>query len=229
VTLRVLVVAPHADDETLGMGGTIARYAQQGHEVYVVVMTGPGEGDHPVFPRSTWEVVRAEARRACELLGVKELLFRELPAVQVAEQPLWRLNRETLSVLETVRPDVLFVPFPYDLHRDHRDLFHSFAVAWRPVSGTGEAIREVYAYEVPSETHLNPAYLEPGYLPNTWVDISDHLETKLAALACYESQLRPFPHMRSVEAVGALARFRGAQMGAQAAEGFVLIRRLDRS
>jgi LmbE family N-acetylglucosaminyl deacetylase len=225
--MRVLVVAPHADDETLGVGGTIARYARNGHEVHVAVMTGPGEGRHPVFPRSTWDTVRAEARRACGILGVNELTFRELPAVQVSEEPLWRLNRETLSVVDTVRPDVLFVPFPHDLHRDHRDLFHSFSVAWRPVSEVGQGIREVYAYEVPSQTHLNAPYLEPGFLPNAWIDISEHLGTKLAALACYESQLQPFPHMRSVETVEALARFRGAQAAMEAAEAFVLIRRLE--
>jgi N-acetylglucosamine malate deacetylase 1 len=165
--MRVLVVAPHADDETLGAGGTIARHARAGHEVHVVVMTGPGEGEHPVFPRSTWDVVRAEARRACEILGVADLTFRELPAVQVAEEPLWRLNRETVSVVDAVRPDVLFVPFPHDLHRDHRELFHSYSVAWRPVSLSGQGIREVYAYEVPSQTHQNAPYLEPGFLPNS--------------------------------------------------------------
>jgi LmbE family N-acetylglucosaminyl deacetylase len=133
-----------------------------------------------------------------------------------------------LSVLESVRPDVLYVPFANDLHRDHRDLFQSLAVAWRPVAEVGWAIREVYAYEVPSATHLGAPYLEAGFVPNTWVDITEHLGTKLAALKCYESQLRPFPQLRSLPTVEALARFRGAQMGAEAAEAFVLLRHLDR-
>ena len=225
--MRVLVVAPHADDETLGAGGAIARYASEGHEVVVAVMTGPGEGEHPVLPRSTWEIVRPEARRACAVLGVKELIFRELPAVLVPDEPRWRLNRETQAVIDQVRPEVLFVPFAFDLHGDHRDIFHSLSVAWRPTSEVGRGIREIYAYEVPSETHWNAAYLEPGFLPNVFIDISEHLGTKLEALACYESQLGDFPYARSLEAVEALARVRGAQVGMHAAEGFVLIRRLD--
>lgn len=226
--MRVLVVAPHADDETLGAGGTIARYAREGHEVYVAVMTGPGEDEpHAVFPRETWDVVREEARQACATLGVKELIFRELPAVLVADLSLWQVNRETLSLLNDVRPDVLFVPFPLDLHRDHRELFHSLSVAWRPTNEAGQGIKAVYAYEVLSETHWNAAYLEQGFLPNVWVDIEQDLDTKLAALASYRSQIAAFPHFRSLEAVEALARFRGAQMSMRAAEAFVLVRQLQ--
>ena len=83
---------------------------------------------------------RAEARQACALLGVKELAFHNVPAALVAEQPHWQLNRDTLAVVEDTRPDVLFVPFAFDLHRDHRELFHSFSVAWRPCTEAGRRL-----------------------------------------------------------------------------------------
>lgn len=224
--MRVLVIAPHADDETFGVGGTIARLASEGHDVRVAVMTGPGPGEHPVFRRETWDVVRTEARKACEVLGVRELIFKEIPAVLVPEEPVWRVNREALEVIEEARADTLFVPFPFDLHRDHRELFYAAWVGARPNREAGAGIREIYAYEVPGETHWNPSYVEAGFHPNVWVDITAHLQTKLEALACYESQVLPFPHFRSVEAVEALARLRGAQMSMEAAEAFVLLRRL---
>jgi len=224
---RVLVIAPHADDETIGLGGTIARHAAEGHEVTVAVVTGHGDDEpHPLWPRTVWDTVRAEARRACAALGVKELLFEEVPAVRVAEQPAWKLNRITGALVEKVKPDVLYVPWLYDLHKDHREIFHSLSVAWRPSSPTGRRIREVYCYEVQSETHWNMAYGEAGFVPNCWVDIGEFLDTKLRALACYESQIRPAPDARSLEAVRALGVWRGSQMSMKAAEAFVTVRLL---
>jgi LmbE family N-acetylglucosaminyl deacetylase len=220
-----LVVAPHADDETLGAGGVMARYAAEGHDVFVAVMTGHGEkGPHPVFPAESWHIVRAEARRAYEILGVKDVFFYELPAVQVSEQPLWEVNRAALNALEKARPDRLYVPFLYDLHRDHREIFHAFSVAWRPTTPLGRAIGEIYAYETQSETHWNAPYLEPGFVPNTWVDISPYLEQKVEALKCFRSQMRPVPEARSIEAIAALAAWRGSQMHLAAAEAFVAVR-----
>ena len=223
--MRVLVVAPHADDETIGCGGTIARLASEGHDVTVAIMTGHGEDhSHPVFPHEVFETVRAEAARAHEVLGVTKTLTREIPAVQVAEQPLWRVNAVVNEVFSEVEPQLVFVPFQFDLHEDHRRLFAACSVAWRPSSPIGRRIESVYAYETPSETHWNFANVEPGFIPNAWFDISDHLDTKLAALRCYESQIDTEPGARSVAAIEALARFRGSQMHYEAAEAFVLVR-----
>jgi N-acetylglucosamine malate deacetylase 1 len=224
---RILVVAPHADDETLGVGGTIARRAAEGHEVHVAVVTGHGGDPHPLWPRSVWDRVRAEARRAIEVLGAHALHFEEIPAAMVADQPIWQLNRTVGSIVERIQPDVLYAPFPFDLHKDHREVFHALSVAWRSSSATGRKLRAIYCYEVPSETHWNAPYLEAGFLPNTWVDVSAHLDTKLRALACYESQIRPAPDARSCEAVRALAVWRGSQQAMAAAEAFVTIRLLD--
>jgi LmbE family N-acetylglucosaminyl deacetylase len=188
-------------------------------------MTGHGEGAaHPLWPRSVWVQVREEARSAASELGLHELLFEELPAVLVSQQPLWSLNSTTSKIVERICPDVLYVPFPFDLHADHRAIFHSLSVAWRPCSPVGRSIKEIHCYEVPSETHWNAPYLEPGFLPSLWVDISTTLETKLRALACYKSQLRPAPDARSLEAIRALAVWRGSQMSMAAAESFVTIR-----
>ena len=109
---------------------------------------------------------------------------------------------------------------------DYRDVFYSLSVAWRPSSAVGRKIRDIYCYEVQSETHWNIPYVEPGFLPSMWMDIGDTLEVKLEALACYKSQIRPAPDSRSVEAVRALAIWRGSQMGLPAAEAFVTVRSL---
>lgn len=223
---RALVIAPHADDEVLGLGGTIARYARDGYEVTVAILTGHGDDQpHPLWPRDVWETVRSEALEAHRVLGVHQTIFREIPAVTVADQPVWQLNRITHDVIEQVRPELLFVPFPLDLHKDHRELFHSLSPTWRPHTELGRTIHEIHCYEVPSETHLNIPYVEQSFTPQLWVDISQTLPLKLQALGCYRSQLHPWPHLRSERAVEALARWRGAQMATEAAEAFVTVRR----
>jgi LmbE family N-acetylglucosaminyl deacetylase len=222
---RVLVIAPHADDETLGVGGTISRLSRQGVSVTVAVLTGHGnEFPHPIWPRQVWECVRAEATRAHGLLGVSKTLFREIPAVMVADELVWKINRITSNLVEEVQPDVVFVPFLFDLHKDHRELFHSFSVTWRSTSPVGRRIRSVYMYETLSETHLNVPYVESGFIPNVWIDISETLETKIQALSQFKSQVKEFPNLRSLETIRALATLRGSQMGVAAAEAFVLVR-----
>ena len=205
----------------------MARYAAEGHQVFVAVMTGHGgTGPHPLWPPEVWTSVRTESRQAHAILGVADVFFFELPAVQVAEQPLWQVNKVAMEALEKAKPDILYVPFPYDLHRDHRELFHAFSVAWRPTTDIGRGIREIYAYETQSETHWSAPYLEPAFAPHVWVDISAFIDKKVEALRCFKSQMRPSPDTRSIEAIQALAAWRGSQVHMPAAEAFVAIRLL---
>jgi len=224
--VKVLVVAPHADDETLGCGGSIARHVTEDDDVTVAVMTGHGGRDHFLGTSDLWDTVRQEAKNAMEVLGVSQLKFFEIPAVMVADEPQWRVNKVAYEVLSDVMPEILYVPFPFDLHRDHREIYHAFSIAWRPNSIAGRGVKEVLAYEVPSETHWNTPYLEPGFVPTTWVSIENHLEFKLRALECYQSQIPDWPHARSVQALSHLAHWRGSQVGVEAAEAFVHIRSL---
>lgn len=221
----VLVLAPHADDETLGCGGVISRLASEGSKVVVAVLTGHGAAEkHPIFDRSVFDRVRDEAKRAHACLGVSETIYRELPAAQLTEVPMHELNRVVHEVFAEVEPQTVFVPFPFDLHEDHRRVFAAASVAWRPTTPMGRRIEAVYAYETPSETHWNAHTIEPGFSPNVWMDISDHLETKLEAFSCFESQVQEAPGARSLNALESLARWRGSQVHAHAAEAFVLVR-----
>ncbi len=225
---RILIIAPHADDEVLGMGGTMARAAAAGHDVVVAILTGHGDdAPHPLWPASLWERIRAEAAEAHQLLGVRDTLVREIPAVGVADEPHWKINQVTAGILAEVRPDLLYVPFRYDPHKDHRELTLSFSVAWRPCTEAGRRIRSIYMYETSSETHWQIPGAEPAFAPNTWVDISAFLERKLAAMACFKSQVQPFPGARSLKALQALAEWRGSQISAAAAEAFMLVRHMD--
>lgn len=224
---KILIISPHADDEVLGVGGTIARFAEEGHEVTVAIMTGHGEGPHPLWPRESWDKVRTEALMAHKILGVSRTLFEEMPAALVTDEPAYKVNRIVMDLISTVRPDTLFVPFIFDLHKDHRDIVYACSVAWRPVNEIGKSIREIYMYETLSETHWNIQPQEAGFLPNVFIDISGkHLKAKIDALACFQSQIRAFPDCRSLEAIEVLAKFRGCSVGLFAAEAFSLVREI---
>lgn len=216
---RMLVVAPHPDDETLGAGGAIARFAQAGGDVTVLTVAAHMP---PLYPPEVHRRTVEEARQAHAVLGVRESIFLDNPAVLLGELPVPQRNRAVLEVVERVKPQVLLCPY-YDRHVDHRHVFDAVMVAARPV-GVGRGIRVVAAYESLSETHWNAPAVEPAFVPGWVVDISEVVETKLAAMGCYQSQTHAFPGPRSLEALRALALFRGSQAGFGYGEAFHVLR-----
>jgi LmbE family N-acetylglucosaminyl deacetylase len=222
--MSILVIAPHADDETLGMGGTIARMAGEGRDVVVAVMTGPGEEPHPIWPASEWESIHAEAKEAAKRLGVKELIFGNLPAVCVPDRPVHEVNSAVAKLIARVDPEELYLPFYHDLHQDHSVIAYAALVHARAYRDAGRRIRLIAMYETPTETHLFPPQLKPPFAPSMWVDISETIDVKLDAWNRYKSQHHDGATPRSAEAVRALAVSRGAEIGVAAAEAFVLLR-----
>ena len=219
---RVLVVAPHPDDETLGVGGTIAKYSAQGDEVFVLMVSGHLP---PIYSRKAYEETVSEAYSAFSVLGVKKSEFLEIPATMIGDQPLHEVNGRISKVVNDFNPHIVLCPYP-DRHIDHRLVFDSVMVATRPV-GVGKDIKIVAAYETLSETHWNAPHIEPNFTPNWVVDISDHISEKLNALECYKSQISEFPGPRSIEAVEALAKFRGTQAGFGFGEGLHIVRMIN--
>jgi N-acetylglucosamine malate deacetylase 1 len=214
---RLTVIAPHPDDETLGAGGTIARFAEAGVEVSVLIVSGHLP---PLYPRAAFEQTRAEADAALKLLGAARWDFLEVPATQVHTRPVAEVNGAISRFVREGAPEWVLLPFP-DRHIDHRTIFDASVVACRPVHA--EAPRVVLAYETLSETHWNVGGIEPSFIPDFFIDISAHMERKLEALAAYASQVSAAPS-RSVDATRALAKFRGSQNGCDYAEAFKVVR-----
>lgn len=221
---RILVIAPHADDETLGMGGTIAKKRAAGAEVEVAVLTGHGEGRHPLFAQDGFDRVRAEAAEAMERLGGATLAFRDLAAVTLDHMPVYTINRVVAEVIADASPDEIYFPFYHDLHRDHQALSYAVLVAVRGYLDQAKSVRRLAMYEIPTETHLMPGSVAPGFLPNMFVDIGDHVEAKLAAWSCYKSQQQNGITPRHPDNLRALARLRGSEIGVAHAEAFIIVR-----
>jgi N-acetylglucosamine malate deacetylase 1 len=204
----------------LGCGGTIFRLAQAGRRVTVAIVT---KGT-PLFPAAQVRKVRAEAREANRALGVGELLFLDLPVTTLHLIPEHHLNGTFIELIcSKIRPHSVFLPFPGDRHEDHRQVFDAAMVAMRP-DGRRHRVDRICCYETVSETHWAAPQVEPVFEPNWYVDISETLDDKLAAMRRYASQLAEGIPARSLEAIEALARFRGSVVGVRAAESFQIIR-----
>jgi LmbE family N-acetylglucosaminyl deacetylase len=218
----VLVIAPHPDDEVLGVGGTMRKLADAGREVHVCVVT---RGRLPLFTEEMVATVRAEAKMAHAHLGVSRTHWLDQPAAELSSQPHRELNASIGQLVKDVDPETIFIPHVGDLHMDHQLVFLSSLVASRPHQEKFPST--ILAYETLSETNWNAPYVSPPFLPNVYVDIADTVDRKLEAFAMFASQARPAPHERSVESLRALATLRGATVHHMAAEAFVLVRHVS--
>lgn len=214
---RMVVIAPHPDDETLGAGGTIARFAQMGVEVSVLIVSGHLP---PLYKPEAFETTQREAKEAIKILGAAHLEFLKIPATYVHQKPISEVNGAIGKFVRDANPEWVLIPFP-DRHIDHRTIFDASVVACRPVHAAAPSV--VLTYETLSETHWNVGGIEPTFTPDFYVDISQQLELKNAALNAYASQVHEAPS-RSVEACTALAKFRGSQNGCDYAEAFKVVR-----
>ncbi len=225
MTDTVLVVAAHPDDEVLGCGGTIARHAFEGDDVFVLILAeGATSRDNRRTADQPPEVaaLQASAAAAAEILGAAPPRFLGFPDNRLDGVDLLDVVKAVEEVISEFSPGIVYTHHAGDLNIDHRIAFRAVITACRPQPDT--VIREIYTFETPSSSEWAPPDAAHVFTPRRFVDISRTLERKMAALACYESELRPFPHARSIEGVGALAKWRGATMGCAAAEAFDVIR-----
>lgn len=223
---NTLIIAAHPDDEVLGCGGTIARLANEGVLVHVAFLA---DG---VFSRESGQKDqqeelndrRAAAQQACDILGVKTVSFGDFPDNKMDAVPLLDIVKAVEELISKHQPDALFTHHCGDVNIDHRCIHEAVIAACRPQNG--HPVKKLLAFEVASSTEWQLPHSGPVFLPNYFVDISNTLDKKLAALDLYAKELRPWPHPRSRKAVEHLAHWRGATMGVEAAEAFMLGRQL---
>lgn len=218
---NVLVVAPHPDDEILGCGGTMLKHIEAGDNVYVCIVT---HATPPIYPEGASKGIQEAARQCHQWMGVKDTFFLNFPTVMLETVYRFKINDALLDVVQKTKTDVLYIPHYGDMQKDHQIVAEACMVAARPKYS--HKVSMVFGYETMSETGWNIPNVQNEFMPNTFVDISQYLEKKKEALQYYESQLNPFPDARSLGAIEALAKYRGALMHLNAAEAFMLLREL---
>ena len=223
--MTVLVVAAHPDDEVLGAGASMARFAAEGRPVHTLIL---GEGatsrvdDRTEADRDELDALVASSREAARRLGTAAPVHGGLPDNRFDGVDLLDVVKLVERELERVQPDLVLTHFAGDLNVDHRITASAVVTATRPQPAQG--VRTVLSFEVPSATEWAFGTTGAGFEPTTFIDVSATLATKLHALEAYAGELRPSPHARSLEAIEHLARWRGATVGCEAAEAFHLVR-----
>ena len=223
--MRVLVIAAHPDDEVSGCGATAARLVMDGHEVHFAIL---GEGvtsrhsDRADADAAQLATLHRQAHAAAAKIGVKNLVLDKLPDNRLDTVPLLDIVKIIEDLVERIKPEVVYTHHGGDLNIDHTVIHRAVLTATRPTAG--QPVREIYAFEVPSSTEWAFQRIEPSFRPNVFVDVTRTLEAKIAAMECYESEARKFPHPRSPEALRALAMRWGSVVGCAAADAFELVR-----
>lgn len=225
---KILVVAAHPDDEVLGCGGTIARHAEAGDQVNVLIVAEGATSRQKQRDRTqtTLELsnLAKAAQRAGEILGAKGVELLDLPDNRLDSLDRLDLIKEIEMRVARHQPQVVYVHHAGDVNVDHRRLHEAVVTACRPTPGN--TVQRLLSFEVASSTEWQAPGSAPAFQPNWFVDISAQWARKRDALEAYNSEMRPWPHARSIEALEHLARWRGAQVGVEAAEAFCLLRQL---
>ncbi len=218
MTARVLVIAAHPDDELLGCGGTVALHTRAGDAVTAAIVC---EGESLRYgPNGVGQ--DGHTQRAAQVLGVQDVRRLAFPDQRLDAMPLLEIITPLERIVREIRPNIVYAQFGGDANRDHEIVFRALLVATRPIEPDIEII---YAFDTASSTEWG---YPRSFVPDTWVDISATLEQKIAAMACYESEVRPYPHPRSLEALRHRARAWGNQSCMDAAEVFMTVRRTVR-
>ena len=218
---KVAVIAAHPDDEVLGCGGVIAWHVAQGNEVHVVIMAdGVGARGGLDGDISHSELIERQyaAQAAFEVLGVASSSFLGFQDNKMDAVPLLHVTQKLECVITSLKPEIVYTHYAYDLNIDHRVTHQAAMTVCRPLPHS--SVKEIYSFEVPSSTGWMSSVSTENFSPSCFVDITDYWERKLNALECYFDEMRPYPHARSYEGIESLARFRGSLMGISLAESF---------
>ena len=216
---RVLVVAPHPDDETLGCGGTLLRMADEGAQLGWLIVTSISEENG--FASQRVHGRDEEIKQVSSLFGFSDVFRLSLPTRQLDMSPMSELIEQFSAVFKSFRPQQVFLPSRSDVHTDHRAVFDAGAACAKWFRYP--SVRRVLAYETISETEFGLDMREM-FQPNYFVDISKYLDRKLEIMSVYASEMGAYPFPRSSEAIRALAALRGTTSGFHAAEAFQLLR-----
>jgi len=222
---KILIIAPHADDEILGCGGTISKYCKMGIQVYISILTNAYLGAPEFFSKKQIKNIRQESISANKILKVKNLTFNELPAPALDQYPIYKIANLILGTINKIKPDTIFIPSEKDIHIDHKIINHAAMVALRPINK--HIVNRILAYETLSETHWSDN-TNNSFAPNYFEKLSiQNIESKKKSFLRYKSQVKNFPHPRSLKGIEVLANFRGMNIGTKYAESFEIKRDLN--
>jgi LmbE family N-acetylglucosaminyl deacetylase len=219
--MRVLVISAHPDDETIGAGGTIARHVSQGDDVYWCVVT---QAYQPEWSEKFIEAAKLQIINVKNIYGIKKVYSLGFPTVKLNTVPYIELSSAIQSVVDNVCPEIVYTTPAEDLNQDHRIVHDCTLVAARPLSNNN--VRRLLSYEISTTSSFGIPGGVTNFYPNVVIDISKYIEKKIEAMKCYLTEIKNYPHPRSIKGIRLLSKERGLSFGVEAAECFKLIREI---
>jgi len=217
--MNILIVAAHPDDEVLGCFGTVSKLIKQGYSAYTLILgegkTARGEGEEEI------KKLHEEIKLANQTIGIKEVFTENFPDNRFDSVPLLEIVKKVEYYKNLIKPDIVFTHYEKDLNIDHQLTYKAVITATRPMEG--ECVKEIYSFEILSSTEWNYPL---SFSPDTFFDVSETLEDKIEAMSKYQSELREFPHPRSLKGIELNARYWGMRIGKEAVEAFKCVRRI---
>ncbi len=223
ITKKILIIAAHPDDEVLGCFGTVGRLIQEGYEAYTLIL-GEGKTSRDLqrnveHKKDELAVLDEEILKANAIIGIKQVFTCNFPDNRFDSVDLLDIVKEISRIKESIQPHIIFTHHEHDLNIDHQITYKGVVTATRPIED--ECVKEIYSFEVLSSTEW--AY-PLSFAPDTFFDISSTIQLKIDAMSHYESELREYPHPRSLQGIKLLAQNRGMSVGVYFAEAFKTIR-----
>ena len=219
---KVLIIAPHPDDETLGCGGTIIKHKSKGDEIYWLIVTNisveEGYNENSVKER------QVEIDAVSKKYGFKEIFKLDFPTTKLDMIPKAEIIEAISNVVCKVNAELVFVPNKNDVHSDHKITFESVISAIKIFRSP--SIKKILMYETISETEFAPPFQGDTFMPNSFSDISRFIDKKCSIMKIYNSELGNHPFARSIDNIKALSVFRGATAGVKNAEAFAVIKEI---
>jgi LmbE family N-acetylglucosaminyl deacetylase len=218
----ILVVAAHPDDEVLGTGGTIAKLTRSGYRFCTLILGEGKTSRSNSIDASELVELKSEMESANRLLGVSECYTADLPDNRFDSVDLLDIVQLIEKVKEQIKPVTIFTHHFGDMNIDHQVTHQAVLTATRPIQD--ECVKNIYTFEIPSSTEWNAFSRETIFTPNVFIDITKTIDKKIAAMSKYVSELREYPHPRSLQHIKELAKVNGTKVGLDYCENFTLIR-----
>ena len=219
---KILVIAVHPDDETLGCGGTLLKYKANGDEIHRLIATDIKESEG--YGISTIRKRNKEITKIDELYGFTSVNKLDLSTTKVDTYSMSVLVSKFSSVIDRIKPDIIYLPFKSDVHSDHKYIFDAAYSSTK--SFRYPFIKKIYMMETLSETEFSVSTKEDSFVPNVFVDVSEHINKKIELMNIYKSEIGKHPFPRSERNIIALATYRGATANCNYAESFMLIKEI---
>jgi N-acetylglucosamine malate deacetylase 1 len=211
--MEIVVFAAHADDEVLGMGGTIKKLSKN-NNIHLCVATDSASAQ---YSNKKMILVRKNScKKAAKILGISTIDFLDFPDMKLDTIEHLELNKKIEVVIKKYNPEVVFTTPDNDLNLDHKLLHESTLIVTRPQSSN---VKQILCYEI-------PGIVKTPFFPNIYEDVSKYFDFKIRAFKKYKSEIEKFPHPRSVETLTSLAKLRGSESNLKMAEAFTLIREI---